>query len=237
MWTIIKRLVKNSWLNKYRWKRIHEKRQVELNEYKKRFLEERDEMYSCFCKALNEENLVFWLDFGTLLGYYRDHDFIKHDVDIDMGTYLTNATKVKEALERNGFKRVRHYYPVDHSGLEEAYKFRHISIDVFYYVKQDKIMHSTGYRPLSPIKKSSLLKPIPMKVMEYTLPYSGFHIVEYKGSHVYVPNDIVSHLKMNYGESFMTPNPQWNELKDSTNIRFYSYEERPAEGFFIEKWI
>jgi lipopolysaccharide cholinephosphotransferase len=34
---------------------------------------------------LNENNISYFLLFGTLLGAYRENDFIKHDRDIDIG--------------------------------------------------------------------------------------------------------------------------------------------------------
>ena len=46
---------------------------------KKRFLKYGNETLLKAKKALESENLLFWLDYGTLLGAYREHDFIKHD--------------------------------------------------------------------------------------------------------------------------------------------------------------
>ena len=38
--------------------------------------------------ALDSIELHFWLEFGTLLGAYRDNTFIKSDLDIDLGLFL-----------------------------------------------------------------------------------------------------------------------------------------------------
>lgn len=35
--------------------------------------------------VLEEAGCVYWLDFGTLLGVYRDDDIILHDNDCDIG--------------------------------------------------------------------------------------------------------------------------------------------------------
>ena len=45
--------------------------------------------------ALDSENVLFWLDYGTLLGAYREHDFIKHDFDLDIGLWLKDAEIAK----------------------------------------------------------------------------------------------------------------------------------------------
>lgn len=40
--------------------------------------------------------MLFWLDYGTLLGAYREHDFIKHDFDLDIGLWLKDAEIAKK---------------------------------------------------------------------------------------------------------------------------------------------
>lgn len=56
--------------------------------------------------------LVFWLNYGTLLGAYRDGKFIKYDRDTDIATFLSqeNINKLNHALpelRRMGFGVVR----------------------------------------------------------------------------------------------------------------------------------
>lgn len=57
--------------------------------------------------ALDSENVLFWLDYGTLLGAYREHDFIKHDFDLDIGLWLKDAEIAKKAMLKNGFELIR----------------------------------------------------------------------------------------------------------------------------------
>lgn len=67
------------------------------------FGEEKDVFYLVEMKfykkqkiALDSENVLFWLDYGTLLGAYREHDFIKHDFDLDIGLWLKDAEIAKK---------------------------------------------------------------------------------------------------------------------------------------------
>lgn len=215
-----------------------EKRKKELEEYNANFRLECNDMFRDFCSALNKSGIIYWMDFGTLLGYYRENDFLKHDYDIDMAAFLKDAEIVRKALETNGFKRVRYYYPNDNSGLEEAYKYKRVTLDVFYYCQQGDILSCHSFRPLrKKILKKDLNKFIPMTVEKINVPYSGFQQVVFKGSTVYIPSDVVSHLKTHYGESFMVPNSNFFAPKDATNITYYTYEECPGTGFFKEKWI
>src|ERR1700682_4487304 len=36
------------------------------------------------CDVLNAHGVDYWCDYGTLLGYYRDHDVIRGDYDLDI---------------------------------------------------------------------------------------------------------------------------------------------------------
>ena len=50
--------------------------------------------------ALDEEDVEFWLDFGTLLGAVRDGKFIAWENDIDFGTWRASASKVFSAFRK-----------------------------------------------------------------------------------------------------------------------------------------
>ena len=63
------------------------KRGLDSEECKHFLMEVRD--------ILNKKNIEHFLLFGTLLGAYRENDFIKHDRDIDIGMFI----KSKEDLE------------------------------------------------------------------------------------------------------------------------------------------
>ena len=76
-----------------------------------------------FSSALNEAGIKFWIDYGTLLGYYRDHDFIGHDNDLDSGAFIEDTDRVKDVLENRGFRLVRYYRTEDGDGIEHCYAF------------------------------------------------------------------------------------------------------------------
>ena len=60
--------------------------------------------------ALESINVKFHLHFGTALGVHREHSFIKHDNDIDIGIFYKDVntrekvSEIKKAMEEHGFK-------------------------------------------------------------------------------------------------------------------------------------
>lgn len=225
--------------------RVYRKRQdktlaVRKELHKKYFWEENEELLLNFSKALNSENIVFWLEFGTMLGYYREHDFIPHDLDIDMGTFFENAPLVKQTLEKYGFERVRHYWVVDDGGLEECYRYKHSTIDVYYFREDGNIRYCNSFLPQRSMRKKRNLNKIkPAVVKRIEVPKMNYVQVEYKGCKVYVPENPDLYLKTHYGASYMTPNPNYNARTDSTNIIYYPYKEKPGKcllkvGYYIE---
>ena len=71
------------------------------------------ELLNNTAKLLNDNNIIFWLDQGTLLGAIRENDFIKHDTDMDISISKINSDKLhkilnnKKILQKYKLKLVR----------------------------------------------------------------------------------------------------------------------------------
>ena len=46
------------------------------------------------CDTMNECKIEYWVDFGSLLGYYRERNVILHDTDADTSTWLHNKENI-----------------------------------------------------------------------------------------------------------------------------------------------
>lgn len=191
---------------------------------KQYFNEEAEELLKRFSEALNEKQIMFWLEFGTLLGYYRENDFIKHDDDLDFGAFLDDAPSIRTALEANGFKLIRRYTSTD-GGMEDCYRYKHTTLDVFYFRRDERGLYCTSYSRSKKSWLSSLLNRRPCTVKQISIPDNGFAKAEYKGCKINIPTDCVEHLTMHYGKTFMTPNPNFNYKEEATNIRYFAPEE------------
>ena len=213
-------------------------RKKRLNKVKKYFKAERVELLQKYSEALNDAGIVFWLEFGTLLGYYRDGDFIAHDCDIDTGTYIENADRVYKALTKVGFQLVREYHVEDDAGLEQCYQYLHTTIDVFYFRKDGNCLYCNSFFPvLNMTKRKYRNKKCPFQVKRIDVPDTGYERAVFKGCSVYIPKDCERYLITHYGSSYRTPNPNYDWKKDSTNITLFPYDEKPGYGILKSLYV
>lgn len=188
-------------------------------------------------ETLLSKDIVFWLQYGTLLGYYREHDFIPHDDDMDMGAYIKDAPAIYDALTKAGFERVRHYHVKNDWGLEECYRYKGILIDFFYFKEEGDIIYCYGFTPKSYLSYLFHIgKRIPFKVIRTDSPNYGFQKVKFKGAQVYVPKRTGEYLEAHYGPGYMTPDAKYDVFKTATDLHPYTYEEKPGYGVLKLKY-
>lgn len=231
---MIKDCLKRTFLYKLYRKREDKKRQARLAVLNDSFKKEAVDVLRLFSNALIEHNLTFWICAGTLLGYYREHDFIKHDFDLDTGAWFKDHECIKAVLENNGFERLRYYFLTTRDGIEECYKHRDYktTIDVFYFFNEgNKSFHYSFIPLVSMTKKWHLNKVQPSKVRKWTYDKINPIAADFKGVKVFIPENPAMHLASTYGESFMTPIPNF-PVEGRPNMIEYSYEELPACAFF-----
>lgn len=189
------------------------------------FLNEAEQLFRVLVLVLNEGNVNYWLDYGTLLGCYREGDFIKHDNDLDIGALMTDAPKIKELLMNNGFKLVHKFNSTD-GGMEECYRYNHTCVDVFYYRENHatQTLYCTSYIVRRHLF-SSLRKELSCWVQRVDFPLMGLKTIQFKGMDVKVPEHTESYLKAVYGEDFMIPDPSYDSAHDAPNITNYEYKD------------
>lgn len=227
---MIKTILKKTFLYKiyrnYKSKKYIKRAKVVNEAFKK----EAVHVLKLYSDAMINNNIKFWIDYGTLLGYYREKDFIKHDFDLDTGAWYDDHERIKEVLEKNGFERVRYYYLKNCDGMEECYKHRDYmtTIDVFYYFNENDKSYCFSFKPLVSMRKKHHLNKIqPSKAIKWTFDKITLTSSIFKGIKVYVPQNAEKYLESTYGETFMTPISNF-PLKGRPNMKEYSYEEMPA---------
>ncbi|MBW1829364.1 MAG: LicD family protein [Deltaproteobacteria bacterium] len=67
----------------------------------KEIIGERLELFRTIKGILEDADIAYFIEGGTLLGAYRNGQFIYHDNDIDIGCVHKEFVKVREVLDRN----------------------------------------------------------------------------------------------------------------------------------------
>ena len=177
-------------------------------------------------EVLDANGISFWLEFGTLLGAYREHGFIKHDCDLDIGLFFKNTTIVYNALTKAGFKLIREFKVGDDGidGVEQTYEYAGVSIDVFYFHKDESGIYCNSFSPFEDENRSISL----FQVKKITVPYKGLTQILFEGMMLNVPIETDKYLQAHYGANFMIPNKHFDYRKEATNIYYYPHSERVA---------
>ena len=189
-------------------KKLNEKANIELDSKRSNLLKENFEKILNIVYSSELKNYNIWLDFGTLLGYYRENDFISHDLDMDFGIQVSSLEEfevIEEQLINNGFNRTKEFY-FNKNLVELSYSYKGLNVDFIIYKKEDdKVSSDTIF-----FMTNALGNPTRYEVYHYKIPFSGLKECDFKGMKVKVPDNTQEYLRTLYGEDFETPNTNYN---------------------------
>ena len=189
-------------------KKLNEKANIELDSKRSNLLKENFEEILNVVYSSDLKDYNIWLDFGTLLGYYRENDFISHDLDMDFGVQVSSFEEfevVEKYLINNGFKRTKEFY-YNKSLVELSYSYKGLNVDFIIYNKEnDRVFSDTIF-----FMTNALGNPTRYEVYHYEIPFSGLKECDFKGMKVKVPDNTQEYLRTLYGEDFETPNTNYN---------------------------
>lgn len=171
------------------------------------------EILHAFAGAMQELQLPYWLDYGTLLGIIRDHGYVETDLDLDFGMYLHDySPRISEVLEKYGFqKEFCRLVDEGHTGREAVYSYKGVHTDIFYYDVQDQHMSTLVAFPEAGMTYPDMLaKYGGMRVYRTTHPYMRPKVYQYKDLTVYIPEDEDRYLVSCYGEGYKIKDPHYD---------------------------
>lgn len=160
--------------------------------YTKKKLEILQELFIVTNNYMRNTGATYWIDFGTLLGHYREGTILAHDIDVDFGAHEDEFKKVwskKKSLPK-GFKLYDTSFR--HRGSKLYFNYKGFDADVYFYEDKDDTLtsyensHYPSERtpfakslafPVSPITFLGQKTFIPAKTKEYLE-----HIYNYLGS-------------------------------------------------------
>ena len=189
-------------------KKLNEKANIELDSKRSNLLKENFEEILNVVYSSDLKDYNIWLDFGTLLGYYRENDFISHDLDMDFGVQVSSFEEfevIEKHLINNGFNRTKEFY-FNKNLVELSYSYKGLNVDFIIYNKEnDRVSSDTIF-----FMTNALGNPTRYEVYHYEIPFSGLKECDFKGMKVKVPNNTQEYLRTLYGEDFETPNTNYN---------------------------
>lgn len=151
---------------------------------------------------LQNLNIKYWLDYGTLLGAYRNKKVIKHDYDLDVSILFDkekfNSEDLCEILSKD-------YYIMHHSVNsyiciypKNNHKFTMVHIDIYFWQIDDKFVKSITW--------SNIYTPKHF--------YDELESVELNGLDFKCPRHLDQYLQFRYGVDFMEEKPNYSPDKN-----------------------
>lgn len=175
-----------------------------------------------------------FLAFGTLLGAYREHDFIKHDNDIDVGLLASQRPdNMMDLMLKAGFKlRAQQYVKESGRIVVDRFERKDVGIDFFYFFDDDRFAGDSqyadniytyiGYRhETKDWREANATDGFPTIIKPQVR--TSFSRRDFLGHSFFMPDAVEDWLIRLYGEHFMTPDPKWS-LNDHKTRSFPSGE-------------
>ena len=203
-------------------KTLNNKANTELDSRRSSLLREnfQEVLKIIYNSQLNKYDL--WLDFGTLLGFYRENDFINHDLDMDFGIIINDYNDFLEKekyLLKNGFSRTKEFYYKNRL-VELSYSYKGLNVDFIVYRRKADVIESDTIFFMT----NALGKPTRYEVYNYSLPFSELEEHNFKAVEIKIPNNTREYLSKLYGEDFEVPNTNYN-WKENPIYKRVSSEE------------
>ena len=175
---------------------------------------------------LENENIGYYLEGGTLLGIVRDGDLLPWDHDIDLSISVTDAEKFaknKKKLFRKGYRvtqrkvhkdiggfkdgqyrifKVKRFLPSILKGVFPVFHKFMIVADIFVKADDDKYSYWQAMEKIMRVDKKY---------------YSSFETVEYMGKALRVPLNYKDYLTEKYGD-WSTPIKDWSCGNDEKTV-------------------
>lgn len=175
--------------------------------------------------ALDGTGIHYWLDFGTLLGVYRDKALLPNDLDIDIGLYLKDYSQsIEIAMQKQGFRLI-HEYGIDNKayGLEQSYELDGVKVDLFFYSVDDEKMWSHLFVNFPDMTHNeSILKKGGLLPIEQYLPRIELTKIDFLDHEFSIPGQTHDYLAFHYGKDYRTPR-KWNYMdleNDNRNAQY-----------------
>lgn len=175
----------------------------------------RDILFKNVCdihEVFNKYGIVHWLSHGTVLGVYREQNFIAHDDDADFSMYFSQRNSKELEMAIQELKDLGFYVPASDPNIPVS-NSNAPYYDVVFIRDGEKTefwcFEKIGDEYIYDKERSgrSLAHPAHF--------YDTLDTIDFKGVKFNTPHNLHDYLVMMYGNSYMIPDPnkKYNEQK------------------------
>ncbi len=173
-------------------------------------------------QAAEECGQELFLNYGTLLGAYRDNAFIPHDNDMDLGCLLNSKQDFEtlhKALTNRGFTLYREF-TLEDTLLEVTYTCMGVHLDIFFYHPAGDsqycvYLHERGENTKARAEKGTLCLE-GLCLFKGTYKIDGTAPWDFKGVPVKIPANTEEYLVALYTKGWKSPDPNFVADKENT---------------------
>lgn len=189
-------------------KQINDKANIDLDSSRNNLLKEN--FYKILRDIYLEKDNYFdiWLDFGSLLGMYRNNGFVPTDFDMDFGVrydQLDDFYKFMKILEDKGYKKTREFL-YDNIPVEYSYNYQGLNIDFVIYRNSNDYIETETIAYLQSLKGNITN----VEVYRFKIPFSELENYSYKDIVINIPKNPEKYLEAIYGKDFNIPVLNYN---------------------------
>lgn len=164
-------------------------------------------------KAMRSVDAKMFLAYGTLLGAFRDKNFIAHDFDLDVGVLNSQRPGNMEEIMKNfGFTHKRQFYVKETGRItEDQFEYKGVQIDFFYYFEREDSVYCylASAHETKEWKEANRTDGFPC--MLFPCPKTDFVEKDFLGEKLYMPEKTSEWLIKLYGDNFMIPIKNWSD--------------------------
>lgn len=155
----------------------------------------------------DELKLPFWLSSGTLLGYYRQCDFIVYSGDVDIGMWADDfRTELVELFSNNNLPLI-HQFGRPNDSFELSFLSGDMKLDIFFFYREHDYYWNGGTQARTGRK------------FKYSFPMFNLCWTEFVGQLLRIPCETESYIEANYGKEWFKPVKNWDWKSSPPNVR------------------